>query len=162
MDMGLRIRIRNLVEYGLVATIGRLLWAPPSAAVLVEDDDRVLALNVNGQYELPGGLIVAGEDPRDAAKREVKEETGLAVDVGDLLDFRVQTRGRGGLHFFFEGEVTGGELSGSWEGRPEFVPVGEVRDKVWRLHHAHVHEYLFPSEHPDSPDAEGGLHDAVD
>ncbi|MFB6076536.1 MAG: NUDIX hydrolase [Candidatus Nanohaloarchaea archaeon] len=143
--MSLLIRLRNVLEYWLVRTIGRYLWAPPSAAVLVEDDRGVLALNVDGHYELPGGLIRAGEDPRTAARREVREETGMEIDVGDLIDFRTSQRGNAGLHFFFEGDVVGGDLDGSWEGDPEFVPVDEVRQKVWRLHHAHVDEYLFPS-----------------
>lgn len=147
--MSIRRRLRDVVEYGLVRTIGRYLWAPPSAAVLVEEDDHVLALNVDGRYELPGGLIRANEGPREAAEREVKEETGLDIAVGDLIDFRAQVEGAGGLHFFFDGERVGGELSGSWEGEPEFVHRENVADKVWRLHHAHVREYLFPSDDGD-------------
>ena len=62
----------------LTRFIGRVLWAPVSVAVMAEGDHSdYLVLNTGSHYELPGGLIQSGEDLREAAKREVKEETGF-------------------------------------------------------------------------------------
>ena len=61
-----------------------------AAGVLVEDEDRVLLVSrVNepgrGLWSFPAGFVDAGEDPASAARRECLEETGLQVEIIDLL-----------------------------------------------------------------------------
>jgi 8-oxo-dGTP pyrophosphatase MutT (NUDIX family)/predicted HAD superfamily Cof-like phosphohydrolase len=63
-----------------------------SAYVVLTRDDRVLLTRISsrghhiGHWTLPGGGVDHGEPPRTAAAREVREETGLDVEIGALLD----------------------------------------------------------------------------
>lgn len=54
--------------------------------VVLHDNRVLLLLNERGEWDLPGGRPDAGEDHRTALVREVREEAGLAVEVGALLD----------------------------------------------------------------------------
>ncbi len=57
--------------------------------VVIHDGRVLLLLNERGEWDLPGGRPDPGEDHRAALKREVREETGLKVDVGAALDEHV-------------------------------------------------------------------------
>ncbi len=60
---------------------------PLSVKGVVTDEGRaLLLLNGRGEWDLPGGRPEPGEAHRAALKREVREETGLEVEVGDALD----------------------------------------------------------------------------
>ena len=54
-------------------------------------DGRVLVIQRGhpphqGTWTLPGGKVEPGERLRDALVREVREETGLLVEVGELVE----------------------------------------------------------------------------
>jgi ADP-ribose pyrophosphatase YjhB (NUDIX family) len=57
------------------------------AMVIIERPDGavlLVRLSYRNSWGVPGGLLKRGESPEDAARREVAEEVGLAVDlVGD-------------------------------------------------------------------------------
>ena len=88
-----------------------------AAAVLIEQDGCFLLVRraVNPQkgfWTLPAGFIDAGEDPARAAQRECFEETGLNVQVTDLLDVLAgqdHTRGAN-IIIFYRAEIVTGEL----------------------------------------------------
>ncbi len=62
--------------------------APPlSVKAVVLHRCRVLLLvNERDEWDLPGGRPESGEDHRTALVREVREETGLSVEIGRLVD----------------------------------------------------------------------------
>lgn len=74
---------------GLRQLIGpRLLVLPGVTAVIRDDNARyLLALHVAGnRWGLIGGSVEPMEGPRDALKREVREEIGADIEILSILD----------------------------------------------------------------------------
>ena len=71
----------------LRAHIGHDLLMLPSATGVVRDDaGRILLARRadNGRWTLPGGIVDPGEQPSDAALREIREETGVDAEIERL------------------------------------------------------------------------------
>jgi 8-oxo-dGTP pyrophosphatase MutT (NUDIX family) len=64
----------------------------PSVYAIIVDKGKVLLLNTRhtGTYSLPGGGIDIGEPIEVALKREVREETGLEIEVVRFHRFKEQ------------------------------------------------------------------------
>lgn len=61
-----------------------------AAAVLVENgavllSRRKVGTHLAGLWEFPGGKVEAGEDPKDALVRELREELGIEAVVKDIV-----------------------------------------------------------------------------
>ena len=72
---------------------GFVQFHDPKVAViaLVLHEDRVLLIQRavdpgKGEWSLPGGYMDAGEMPQEALQRELQEEVGLRIKIGELLE----------------------------------------------------------------------------
>lgn len=112
-------------------------------AVIVDDRGMLLSHWNEGGYSgwtLPGGGIDPGEDPADAAVREVFEETGFAAELEDLIgvdshvvpaERRIGTKENAlhALRIVYRAHITGGALTYELDGSTDYAawfPLDEV------------------------------------
>lgn len=115
---------RPLVGVGAVIKQGRRV-------VIV----RRSAPPLKNQWSIPGGLVEVGESLREAVAREAREETGLTVEVGELLEVFERilpgARGRTKYHFVLLDYLcrpVGGRLrAGSDAARARWVTASDLR-----------------------------------
>ena len=85
------------------------------AAVIIEQDGKLLLLQRAhepwvGSWMIVAGYVEADEDPKNAAVREAREETGLVVEIGDLFKtyyFDDDPRGNGIVFVYKATKVSG-------------------------------------------------------
>ncbi|RBW69994.1 NUDIX hydrolase [Bacillus taeanensis] len=122
-----------------------------AAAVAVLNDHNKLLL-VKGYvrgWEFPGGYVEIGEPIEKAAVREVKEESGIEVEItkfcGVYQDLKSST-----FVYLFTAKAVGGKLRDSSETLASgFFSVEEALQKVtWKNHNERILRCLNEEEHP--------------
>jgi len=81
-----------------------------AGALFTNTDDKVLLVvpTYKPEWEIPGGTIEPNESPKDACRREVMEELGIDVAIGQLLRLNYRPaaeRAAELLLFLFDGGV---------------------------------------------------------
>jgi ADP-ribose pyrophosphatase YjhB (NUDIX family) len=87
----------------------RLILRPAAYAIIVNDNKLLLLkMHPTGKYHLPGGGIQIGERMEETLKREIKEETGIEIEVMQFVHFKEiffyydpSDKAYHGLHFYF-------------------------------------------------------------
>ncbi|MET8146470.1 NUDIX hydrolase [Sphaerisporangium sp. NPDC005288] len=119
-----------------------------SADALLRDEmGRILLVDpkYKPDWDLPGGMAEANEPPADTVRRELREELGYSIEIGDLLcvDW-VSPHGPWDdlLSFVFDGGVLSGigmealRIADNELAAYEFCKIGEaqkrLRPYVWR------------------------------
>jgi 8-oxo-dGTP diphosphatase len=117
------------------------------AAGVILEHGRVLLTqrkaggHLAGMWEFPGGKVEDGEDPREALRRELREELGIETVVGEIVDVafhRYVEADKAVLLLFFEAtrmhespppralDVAAFEWAGSDALAPERFPPADV------------------------------------
>jgi ADP-ribose pyrophosphatase YjhB (NUDIX family) len=103
--------------------------APTVSALIRDERGRILLARRAhdpgaGLWDLPGGFMDQGEEPLETLRRELREETGLAVEPGDFLGALPDRYGEDGpwtVNFYWDARLAPGE--------PQ--PADDVAELVW-------------------------------
>lgn len=116
----------------------------PTVGALIINDGKVLLVrhgktsgHLDGKYGLPAGRIREGEEIKEAARRELKEETGLVADPDSLIllpgVWLADIERKNGTKRFslkvFLAERFQGELKGSAETAPEWIKIEDLEKR---------------------------------
>lgn len=112
-----------------------------TVGVLIVKDDKVLLVehnesagHLNGKYGLPAGRIELGEELKETAQRELKEETNLDVSLDNLIllkkTWKAKIKRKDGnkefsLKVFYSNNFSG-DLKSNEETSPKWININEI------------------------------------
>ena len=125
------------------------MWIGGVIVVILDKENRILMVKQHHDekdiWMVPGGGIEEGESSMAAAVREMKEETGLDVEIDRLIwhTEEVSARGQRFVNFFM-GRIKGGELTLGAD--PEFDNEHQVLREVRFMSREEIEqvEHLYP------------------
>ena len=128
-----------------------------TALVFIEQEGQLLLVqqNYGEQYWwLPGGVMEPGESVNQTAIREVKEETGLDVQLKRVVALYSKPH-ENGLAVCFEGEIIGGVLAPD----NEIIACGYFHpDALPEPVRPHLRQRIEDYRHPEEAPAHGCIH----
>jgi mutator protein MutT len=112
-------------------------------AVIVDGRGRVLLIRrgqepMKGRWSVPGGLLELGETLAEGLRREVREETGLEVEPGDLIELldRIQREGPRVRYHYVIADCLCRRLAGEARAASDAAEVRWVQRSEWASHSA--------------------------
>ena len=98
-------------------------------------------------WNLPGGALELAEAPWEGVKREVKEETGLDVEVSNLTGI-YSKQGKNDIVFSFACKIIGGEITLNDEAdKIEYFEISKIPKNTVPKHVERIKDFL---SNPDS------------
>lgn len=128
----IKIRVlKRLLSVGFsLFNVKSIVFASVSAIVEKDGEVLLVRLSYENGYALPGGMLQAGENFAEGIHREILEETGLTVQIDDLVGIFPSVTRYPKINVCYRVSVTGGRLRSSAEGVPEWVKLEEVLSKL--------------------------------
>jgi ADP-ribose pyrophosphatase YjhB (NUDIX family) len=138
---------------------------PTVTAIIVQDNKVLLTHRADepkkGFWDLPGGFINPDERPKEALRRELKEELGAETDLGPLVVIIPERYGIGTkqygengvptLNIYYEVRLFSGDLKpGDDVDQAQWFSVNQLPKLAFRCDQEALSEYL--KQHPKDKD----------